>query len=296
MNEYPLVSIMIPAYNAEKTILMALGSLLNQTYSNWQCIVVDDGSTDNTAVIVNSISDKRIRLIKLAVNRGRGYARQVALEHCDGEYIAMLDADDWYYDYKLEIQVNALKKYPEVSIVSCGMAITNSEGQIKGVRAIGDNCIKVFSKPTKVPVPHAPTMFKKSLANNISYDCKFKLAQDVDFLRRLMLHEKYIMLDKIGYVYEEHRSNNLKKNIQSYCYSSLGYLKFIKNYPFLSIYNSSLENLKIARVSYFALIGKYDKLLESRSAEPNTSQKQIFNKQLEKTSLSKRLIQQYVNL
>lgn len=296
MNEYPLVSIMIPAYNAEKTILMALGSLLNQTYSNWQCIVVDDGSTDNTAVIVNSISDKRIKLIKLAVNMGRGYARQVALEHCDGEYIAMLDADDWYYDYKLEIQVNALKKYPEVSIVSCGMAITNSKGQINGVRAIGDNCIKVFSKPTKVPVPHAPTMFKKSLTNDISYDYKFKLAQDVDFLRRLMLHEKYIMLDKVGYVYEEHGSNNLKKNIQSYCYSSLGYLKFIKNYPFLSIYNSSLENLKIVRVCYFSLIGKYNKLLESRSAEPNTSQKQMFNKQLEKASLSEQLIQQYVNL
>lgn len=119
----------MPAYNAENTIAKALKSLLNQTYMNWECIIVDDGSTDSTVKIVSSFNDSRINLISLEKNMGRGYARQVALDNSSGEYIAMLDADDWYYSNKLKSQIDIFNKYPEVSVVSCGMAVTDLNGE-----------------------------------------------------------------------------------------------------------------------------------------------------------------------
>lgn len=273
MSSQPLVSVMMPAFNAEYTIDKAIKSLQLQTYESWECVIVDDGSTDDTVAIINSIQDDRIRLIKLEKNMGRGYARQVALDNCHGEYVAMLDADDWYYNGKLQAQVEAFNKYPELGVVSCGMAVTNTTGDISGVRSIGNNQVKIFDKPTTVPVPHAPSMYRKSLAKNIRYDSRFKLAQDVDFLRRLLLHEKYMLLDMIGYVYEEENSNSPKKNIKSYYYSSLGYLKFIKGFPITSSANTVIELLKIPRVAFYASVGRYEDLLETRSLKPNDVQK-----------------------
>lgn len=272
----------MPAYNAEKTILRALYSLINQTYLNWECIVVDDGSTDKTSKIVESIKDSRIKLIKLSQNMGRGYARQVALNNTNGEYLAMLDADDWYYDDKLEIQINAFMKHPEVTLVSCGMAIENTNSDIVGVRLIGDNKSKKFDKPSKVPVPHAPSMYRTSNLKAAKYDYRLKLGQDTDFIRRILINESYILLNYIGYVYGEYSSNNPLKTIRSYSYSSFSYMKFFKDYPLTSSYHSIVELLKIPRVLIYSVIGKYDMLLATRSKLPSKSQVKEFNKQKSK--------------
>lgn len=278
----PLVSVMMPAYNAEDTILRALNSLVNQTYSNWECIVVDDGSIDKTSYIVNSIDDSRIKLIRLHKNMGRGYARQIALDNTSGEYIAMLDADDWYYDDKLEKQVKIFINHPEVTLVSCGMAIENPNSVIVGIRLIGDDKVRSFDKPSKVPVPHAPSMYRASKLKAEKYDYRLKLGQDTDFIRRILINESYILLDYIGYVYGEYSSNNPIKTIKSYSYSSISYLKFFKDYPLTSSYNSILEVMKIPRALLYSIFGQYDKLLATRSKSPNKKQIEEFNKQKSK--------------
>ena len=280
MSSQPLVSVMMPAFNAEYTIDKAIKSLQLQTYESWECVIVDDGSTDDTVAIINSIQDDRIRLIKLEKNMGRGYARQVALENCHGEYVAMLDADDWYYNGKLQAQVEAFNNYPELGVVSCGMAVTNTTGDISGVRSIGDNQVKFFDKPTTVPVPHAPSMYRKSLAENIRYDSRFKLAQDVDFLRRLLVHEKYMLLDMIGYVYEEQQSNSPKKIFQGYYYSARGYLKFLPSFPITAVSKSTFEIAKLIRLMGYTALGKFDVLIASRSLKPTLLQQREFNAQL----------------
>lgn len=273
----PLISIMMPAYNAENTIAKALKSLLNQTYMNWECIIVDDGSTDSTVKIVSSFNDSRINLISLEKNMGRGYARQVALDNSSGEYIAMLDADDWYYSNKLKSQIDIFNKYPEVSVVSCGMAVTDLNGDIVGIRSIGDGSVKFFDKPTTVPVPHAPTMYKKDIAENVKYDANFKLAQDVDFLRRIMFGRKYVLLNTIGYVYEEQQSNLPKKVMQGYYYSARGYIKFINKYPLYSSFKAIFELVKIFRLGFYTFTGKFDQLIKARSIPPSNKQKLDFD-------------------
>lgn len=110
----PIVSIMMPAYNAERTIDQAIASVLAQTVPDWELIVVDDGSTDGTAqrAAVYAERDPRIRLVRQA-NGGESVARNTALQHMQGELIAFLDADDFYLPNHLALTVGYLQAYPQ---------------------------------------------------------------------------------------------------------------------------------------------------------------------------------------
>lgn len=106
-----LVSIITPTYNTEKFIKETLKSVQNQTYQNWEMILVDDASTDETVKIISDFAkkDSRIKLFKLEKNSGNGFARNIALEKAIGKYIAYLDADDLWFANKLEKQIAFLK-------------------------------------------------------------------------------------------------------------------------------------------------------------------------------------------
>lgn len=106
-----LVSIITPTFNAEKYIRATLLSVINQSYQNWEMILVDDASTDQTISVIEEFArnDNRIKLHKLPKNSGNGFARNVALEKAFGKYIAYLDADDLWFPEKLEKQIQFLK-------------------------------------------------------------------------------------------------------------------------------------------------------------------------------------------
>jgi teichuronic acid biosynthesis glycosyltransferase TuaG len=106
-----LVSIITPTFNAEKYIRATLLSVINQSYQNWEMILVDDASTDQTVSVIEEFTqnDNRIKLYKLPKNSGNGFARNVALEKALGKYIAYLDADDLWFPEKLEKQIQFLK-------------------------------------------------------------------------------------------------------------------------------------------------------------------------------------------
>ena len=107
-----LVSVIMPAYNAEKYIEDAIESVLAQEYPDWELLVVDDCSTDRTRNIVQKYvtADKRIRLISLRENRGVATARNTALQKANGRYIAFLDSDDMWYPGKLARQTSYMKE------------------------------------------------------------------------------------------------------------------------------------------------------------------------------------------
>ena len=107
MENKPLVSIIMPAYNAENTIVESIGSVLRQTYTNWELIVINDGSKDSTTEVVSEINDKRIRLIEQE-NGCVAKARNNGINNAKGEYIAFLDSDDLWLEEKLERQIRKL--------------------------------------------------------------------------------------------------------------------------------------------------------------------------------------------
>ncbi|MDM5209490.1 glycosyltransferase family 2 protein [Cytobacillus kochii] len=115
MRSEELVSIITPAYNCEKYISEAIESVLAQSYSNWEILIVNDNSTDNTEIIVNEYSqkDSRIKVINLNENSGAAVARNTAIENARGRFIAFLDSDDRWKRDKLKQQIGFMieKKY-----------------------------------------------------------------------------------------------------------------------------------------------------------------------------------------
>ena len=119
----PAVSVIIPAYNAEKHIADTIRSVLDQTFRDFEMVIVDDGSTDNTARIVETfLADHRIRLIRQP-NGGASRARNTGLQNARGTYIAFLDADDLWLPEKLHKQVTYLGEHPHIGAVISDFAI-----------------------------------------------------------------------------------------------------------------------------------------------------------------------------
>ncbi len=112
MNEKELVSIILPSYNVSDYISTAIDSCLEQTYKNWELIIVDDCSTDNTVSVIKEylLKDSRIRFFRLDKNSGSAVARSKAIELAKGRYIAFLDADDMWFKEKLEKQIEFMQK------------------------------------------------------------------------------------------------------------------------------------------------------------------------------------------
>ncbi len=111
----PLISVVIPVYNGEKTIRETIESVLNQTYRDFELIVINDGSQDATVEIVESIQDPRIKLLSYP-NAGQAESRNRGVSHAVGKFIAFLDADDLWTPDKLEAQLKALQANPQAAV------------------------------------------------------------------------------------------------------------------------------------------------------------------------------------
>lgn len=109
-------SVIIPTYNRAELLSRAIRSVLAQTYQNWELILLDDGSTDDTTEIVNAYHDSRIRYF-YGENHGAACARNRALEKANGQYIAFLDSDDTWSHEKLELQLGVMEKYPQIDLL-----------------------------------------------------------------------------------------------------------------------------------------------------------------------------------
>lgn len=125
MSREPLVTIILPAYNADLYIREAIQSVLDQTYNNWELIVINDGSTDKTGSLVGEFEDQRISLAE-QYNSGVSCARNVGLSLAKGEYITFLDADDTFTKKSLEVRVKFLELNQDVQIVGGGVRIMDS--------------------------------------------------------------------------------------------------------------------------------------------------------------------------
>jgi glycosyltransferase involved in cell wall biosynthesis len=158
--QVPLVSVIIPAYNAEKFIGVTLDSVLAQTYKNIEILVVDDGSTDRTVDIVQrrALEDKRITLLRQK-NQGVAAARNLAIRHSTGEYIAPIDADDIWYSLKLEKQVACMiEGGSRVGIVSSWFIFIDEDGESLNVWVANrtDGCVQellIYQNPIPASIP-----------------------------------------------------------------------------------------------------------------------------------------------
>jgi len=130
----PLVSVVMPAYNAEKTVLAAIESVICQTYGNFELIVIDDCSKDNTYAIICDASEKddRIKVYRNEKNSGVSETRNRGISLAKGEYIALLDSDDMWLEGKLEAQMKLMTEHPECPLTYTAVSHMNFDGEMYG--------------------------------------------------------------------------------------------------------------------------------------------------------------------
>jgi glycosyltransferase involved in cell wall biosynthesis len=195
----------MPVYNGERTIQLAIKSILHQTYPNWKCIIVNDCSTDGTASILKKYeSDDRFKIIHLPENKGRGNARQVALDNSEGDYLTFLDADDFYHPEKLELQLKVFSQFPDIVVSSTGVGSFDITHKLKRKRGFKNKGLNNYKNENRYPGFPASVMIRLDLAKKYTYNTLLKAAEDNDFLHKcLSPNLSYYVLEEILYYYEE---------------------------------------------------------------------------------------------
>ena len=275
----PLISVLMPVFNAADTLPLALASLQAQTYENWECIVVDDGSTDDPAAVVKHFGDARIQWHRLGRNFGRGHARQYALEMARGRYITFLDGDDWICPNKFREQIDAFVAHPEVAIVSTGMAISNQNGELMGIRnsAIGESGSNpTFCRLGMPPFAFAPSMMPAELAKKTGFDPLFRTAEDVDFLLRALLSKRFLVLPAPLYVYREQGSVTLERVSSALAYCCRMFMKQFDQHPVRCIFEIGKARGKQVIYHAAAASGLWEQIIARRSRPPSSEERQQY--------------------
>ena len=187
-NCVPEVSVITAVYNGHDVIGDALESLKKQTFTDWECIICDDGSIDATWEVINEVvhGDTRFRLLRNEVNRGPAYSRNRCISTAQGEYIAIQDADDISFPNRLDEQVRYLDAFHDVSAVGTHAGLFNDTKQYWGVSKVPEYPKK--KDWVKGPqVIHASTMLRKKDFQSVGqYNEKLLKAEDYDLWVRFI--------------------------------------------------------------------------------------------------------------
>ena len=200
----PLVSIIIPTYNVEKYIEQAIDSILNQTYSNLEILVIDDCSTDNTVQMVKSKYSKnqKIRLYEKSQNLGPANSRNIGIKQAKGKYIALLDGDDYYIQDKIEKQVRVLERNQDLALCSTFLKCIGLKNNVIKFK-INHSDIK-DQQLLGCPIAHAAVMFRATFLkeNNLFYNENLRFSEDYElFIRMIEKGGKFLTIPEALYMY-----------------------------------------------------------------------------------------------
>jgi glycosyltransferase involved in cell wall biosynthesis len=232
----PTASIILPTYNRAKLLPMAINSVLDQTYKNYELIVIDDGSTDNTKQVLKPFQEK-IRYI-FTDHKGASHARNVGMKAASGRYIAFLDSDDTYLPFKLEIQIDFMEHHSDVGMVYTEISAFSENGlydeynlrhyhptyekyhweyedifSFKGELLLGLRKTKItyyigdiFRNVLMGPMIPSPTiLFPRKILDVVGFQNeKYSLAEEYEFIVRICKNYKVAFLNIPTYMYRHH--------------------------------------------------------------------------------------------
>ena len=251
-----LLSVIIPNYNNSEYLKRCLDSIINNTYSNLEIIIIDDASTDNSVDIINSYKDKRIRLIKNKTNLGAGKSRNIGIKLSKGSYITFIDSDDYvdldYFSYLISLTL----KY-DASLVCSNTTIKNEQ-------VITKNIID-YLFTFKIDMASHSKLYKKELFQNI-YFSNTRNYEDILFTSKMFLKSKRVVVSNLV---KYHYTNNSKSLSNS------------NYYEYLRVINSKkLDNLVCSNYSkfyyYYNCLGYLNKTIKFNNIDYE------FNKKIKK--------------
>lgn len=217
MNKTPTVSVVMPAYNVEKTIGRAIDSVIHQTYTNLELIIVNDGSTDATLDVIRGYEDSRIVVVSQP-NGGLSCARNTGINRATGEYLTFIDSDDWYEESYLERMVSSFMSNHS-QLIACGMIFHKSKGVVYST--VYDVCFdslfdnKEFLSLLETGVMNSTCDKMYELHTIREYDLRFKtisIVEDLEFnLRYVELIRRACFIPYHLYHYDNTTSVLTKK-------------------------------------------------------------------------------------
>lgn len=205
--DHPLVSIVIPFYNNETTLLDAIKSVFSQTYRNWELILLNDGSTDGSLEIAANIHDSRVKVVSDGNNRGLVYRLNQSPSLVNGKYIARMDGDDLMHPQRLEKQMNVFLKNPDLDLVDTGAYSIDESGNPIGVRGL----IPINYNPSHIlknaMLLHASIIGKKEWFEKFPYDPAYVRAEDRELWIRSYKTSKFGRVMEPLYIVREGKVN-----------------------------------------------------------------------------------------
>jgi glycosyltransferase involved in cell wall biosynthesis len=262
---------MMPCFNAAATLRMAAASLTLQTLSDWECICLDDGSSDETWDLLTQIHqrDRRFRIERFPENRGRGAARQRILELVSGEYLAFQDADDWSYPQRFQHEASWLELDPHIAMVSACAAVTRDGDEAIGVMrprpGVALPCVMKFDEPVPPPMVFPSSMIRADLAKQTGFDSAFRRSQDSDFVLRGVLGKHLALTSEVIYAYSA-TASTLNATLEGYKYRMRAHMRHWREHP-LRVTRTVVETAaKIAVYRGASVIGAEQRLIANRFA------------------------------
>lgn len=215
----PLVSVVMCVFNGEEFISESIDSILNQSFSDFELIIIDDGSTDNTSSIISSYSDKRIQNVINKSNIGLTRSLNLGIKISRGKYIARNDADDISLKQRLKKQVSFLQDNENANIVFCSCAFFKDLQRIDGALLLDSNTDKLSAKMFfRNSASHSSVMMRREfmLKNNFLYSEDFTRSQDYELWHRFLLVTKLYALSEILVLVRVHSQqiSNLSRSDQ----------------------------------------------------------------------------------
>jgi glycosyltransferase involved in cell wall biosynthesis len=211
----PQVSVIIPAYNCDRYLAEAIDSVLSQTYTDYEIIVVNDGSTDQTVAVLRGYGD-RIRVIHQA-NQGVAIARNNGIQAARGEWVAFLDADDFFFSDKLADQMAIAQANPHLGMIHSGWRRVNAQGEllleVQPWQQIPQLDLESWLR-WKPVLPSAMLFRRQWLEKAGGFDPRFPPAEDTDLVLRLAaLGCEATWLRKVTVGYRQHENSAMHKGL-----------------------------------------------------------------------------------
>ena len=219
----PIVSVVMPAYNATRYIAASIESILNQTMTEFELIIIDDASTDNTADICKTYAerDKRIQLHSLKENHGALAVRNMGLKYATGKYFATQDADDISHADRLAMQVAYMEVHPDIALIGSHIRLIDEHNGIIGVRQYPTEPMEIRKRAICFnPFAASATLVRIDVLRNVGGypESRTKIAEDYALWLRVLSEHNGANLDRFLMDYRLHQSagkNSVRQKLKN---------------------------------------------------------------------------------
>ncbi len=279
----PVVTIGIPFYNAEEYLSDAIKSIFAQTFQDWELILVDDGSTDSSLEIANSIKDPRVRVISDGQNKKLPARLNQIAKEARGKYIARMDADDLCSPSRIEKQLELFAEDPSLDVVGTGMIYLDENDVPLGCYIAPPKHSEICSQPYRTfRLGHGTTIAKKSWLQKNRYSESTPLAQDFNLWLRTYKHSKFGNVPEALYYYRREYSFNHKKCFKDRRVCAKFLFKYYRERNGLStaVYAALMQYIKLTAGLLICVIWSKRKLIERRYKPISSEEKQFYEQEI----------------